>query len=396
MLEFVELPIKTLYQQKSRTVLTLMGIVIGIAVIIAMISIGEGLKATMNENLEKMQTTQITIIPAGAFGGGMMGPPQETVPFGRNDVREIDKIPGVKETSSMYYVAATVEYKNEKKILATFGGEANVWDIYSDFFSMKEGRLLQDKDYNGINIGYLVAKDIFDREIHTGDTLKINDKKFKVVGVIDEMGSKSDDEQIYMTLKASQELFDTKDINYIIAIADDQGVVPEVTRKIEEKLKKLRGGKDFEIMTPEDMAEQVFTILNIVTFVLAGIASISLFIGGIIIMNTMLMSVMERTREIGVMKATGASNRTVLGLFLVESGLVGFLGGAIGIVFGVGVAKVIEVIGKEFIGSMFHTQISRELVVAALLFSLIVGSVSGVYPAYKAAKMDPIEALRYE
>ncbi len=396
MLEFVELSIKTLYQQKSRTLLTLMGIVIGIAVIIAMISIGEGLKTSMSEQLDKMQTTQITIIPAGAFGGGMMGPPQETVPFGRNDVREIDKIPGVKETSSMYYVAGTVEFKNEKKILATFGGEANIWDIYSSFFSMKEGRLLQDKDYAGINIGYRVAYDLFDREIHTGDTLKINDKKFKVVGVIDEMGSKSDDEQIYMTLKASHDLFDTKDINYIIAIADDQGIVKEVTTKIEDKLKKLRGGKDFEIITPEDMAKQVFTILNIITFVLAGIASISLFIGGIIIMNTMLMSVMERTREIGVMKATGASNRTVLGLFLVESALVGFLGGAIGIVFGIGIAKFIEVIGQGFIGSMFHTQISRELVIAALLFSLIVGSVSGVYPAYKAAQMDPIEALRYE
>ncbi|MEE9594281.1 MAG: ABC transporter permease, partial [Candidatus Hydrothermarchaeales archaeon] len=105
MIEFVEYPIKTLYQQKSRTFLTLMGIVIGIAVIIAMISIGEGLKTSMNDQLGNMQTTQITIIPAGAFGGSMMGPPQDTVPFGRNEIREIDKIPGVKETSSMYYVA---------------------------------------------------------------------------------------------------------------------------------------------------------------------------------------------------------------------------------------------------------------------------------------------------
>jgi len=396
MLEFVELPIKTLYQQKSRTLLTLMGIVIGIAVIIAMVSIGAGLKTSMGDQLDKMQTTQITIIPAGAFGGSMMGPPQETVPFGRNDVKEIGTIPGVKETSSMFYIAATMEYKNEKKILATFGGEANIWDIYSNFFSMKEGRLLTDKDYNGVNIGYRVSKDLFNREIHTGDTLKINDKKFKVVGVIDEMGSKADDEQIYMTLRASQELFDTKDINYIIAIANDQAAVPEVTRKIEDKLKKLRGGKDFDIITPEDMAEQVFQILDIITFVLTGIASISLLIGGIIIMNTMLMSVMERTREIGVMKATGASNGTVLGLFVVESALVGFLGGAIGIVFGIGISKVVEVIGQQAIGSMFHTFISRELIIATLLFSLIVGTISGVYPAYKAAQMDPIEALRYE
>lgn len=395
MLEFIELPVKTLYGQKGRTVLTLMGIVIGITVIIAMISIGEGLKATMNENLDKMQTTQITIIPAGAFGGGM-GPPQETVPFKKSDVREIGTIPGVKETSSMYYVAATVEYKNEKKVLAVFGGQANVWDIYSAFFSMKSGRLLTDKDIKGVNIGYRIAYELFDRDIHTGDTLKINDKKFKVIGIIDEMGSKSDDEQIYMTLDTLQDLVDSQDINYIIVIADDQGVVSEVTVKIEEKLKKIRGGKDFDIMTPEDMAESVFTILNIITFVLAGIASISLFIGGIIIMNTMLMSVMERTNEIGVMKATGASNNTVLGLFVVESGLVGFLGGVIGIIFGALVAKVVEIIGKGVMGSMFHTVISKELIIAVLLFSLIVGTVSGVYPAYKAAQMDPIEALRYE
>ncbi|MFQ6136708.1 MAG: ABC transporter permease [Candidatus Hydrothermarchaeales archaeon] len=395
MLEYVEYSVKTLYQQKSRTFLTLLGIIIGIAVIIAMISIGEGLKTAMNENMEKMGADQIFIMPSGIYGSGM-GPPQEFVPFGRNEKMEIERIPGVKETSSMYYVAATVEFKNQKKTLATFGGEENVWDIYSTFFDIQEGRLLQDKDSGSVNIGYRISKHVFDREVHTGDTLKINGKKFKVVGVIGEIGSRQDDEQIYMTLKDSHDLFNTKDINYIIAIADNEGEVAEVSRKIEDRLEKLRGGKDFELLTPQDMAEQVFRILNIVTFVLAGIASVSLIVGGMIIMNTMLMSVLERTREIGVMKATGASDRTVLGLFLVESGLVGLLGGSIGIVFGAGIAKVIEIIGQGFIGSMFVTHISRELVIAALLFSLIVGSMSGVYPAYKAAEMDPIEALRYE
>ncbi len=129
---------------------------------------------------------------------------------------------------------------------------------------------------------------------------------------------------------------------------------------------------------------------------MGGIASISIVVGGVIIMNTMLMSVFERTQEIGILKATGAKQKTILILFLAESGFVGLLGGVLGFLVGASLSIVIEVIGKTYVGSMFQTKITPELVIGAVMFSFFVGAISGLYPAWQASKLDPIDALRYE
>jgi putative ABC transport system permease protein len=237
---------------------------------------------------------------------------------------------------------------------------------------------------------------MFDNEVHVGDTLTIKGEKFKVVGIYNEIGNRDDDSTITMSMESAQELFDSDEISYISVEAESEEVVGELSKKIEDRLKKMRGGKDFEVLTTKQLVERIAVVLDIVEFVLAGIASISLIVGGVIVMNTMLVSVLERTREIGVMKATGATVNWILGIFLLESGLMGLIGGGLGVIIGTIIAKVIEMIGQKHIGSMFITVVSGKLVLAALLLSLSLGILSGIYPAWRAAKLDPVEALRYE
>ena len=396
MIEYIEMPLRTLIQQKARSILTLSGIVIGIAVIVAMVSIGEGLKVTMDEQLDKVGSDKIYIMPAGMMGGHT-GPPKEYVPFGAAEEREIRTIPGVKKMAPMYYTSAQVKKDAEVQTAYVLGSNNEALELYSDFLTIKEGRLIKETELDNIVIGYIIAKTMFEREVSVGESLEVNGKRFRVVGILEEIGSTTDDSSIYMSVRAAQSLFEVgDDINFIFLQTDNTEIVGEVKQKIEDRLKKIRGGKDFDILSTEDQAEQVNQILDIITFVLGGIASVSLLVGGVIIMNTMLMSVLERTKEIGVMKATGATNHQVLGIFLAESSVVGFVGGTVGIIVGILISKIIEKIAQSYMGSLFRTYVSPEVIVGALLFSLIIGSASGVYPAWKAAKLDPVEALRYE
>jgi putative ABC transport system permease protein len=396
MIEYIKYSFRNMVQRKSRTFLTLSGIVIGIAVIVAMISIGEGMRRTVNEQLDKVGADKIYVSPAGFFGGGF-GPPKEFVPFGNAELREINTIPGVKKVAPMYFASAKVKVGTEEVTANIIGGTEEGIELYREFLTLKEGRYIDETETEAVFIGYYVSKGMFEKEIRVGDYLEISGKKFRVTGIIEEIGSKPDDSQIYMSIKAAQSLFDVgDDINFIMVQADSKGVVGEVSKKIEERLKKLRGGKDFEVLTTEDQAGQINQVLDILTFVLGGIASVSLLVGGVIIMNTMLMSVIERTREIGIMKATGATNYRILGVFLAESSLVGLVGGAVGIIFGLVTSKMIEEIGQFYIGTLFETYVSVTVLIGALIFSIIVGSASGAYPAWKAAKLDPVEALRYE
>lgn len=395
MIEYLEMPLKTLVQQKARSILTLSGIVIGIAVIVAMVSVTQGMRVTINEQLDKVGSDKIYIMPAGLFSG-QYGPPKEYVPFGSAEEREIRTIPGVKKIAPMYFTIAQTKKGTEVQTAFVVGSNNDAIDLYSGFLTLKEGRFIKETEMDNIFIGYIVHKDMFEREVSVGESLEVSGKRFRVVGIVEEIGSRQDDSQIYMSVKAAQSLFDVgDDINFIFVQTDNTEIVGEVKQKIEDRLKKIRGGKDFDILSTEDQATQVGQILDILTFVLGGIASVSLLVGGVIIMNTMLMSIMERTREIGVMKATGATNHQVLGIFLSESVVIGFVGGSIGVLFGLLISGIIEKIAQSYI-ALFRTYTSIEFIIAAILFSVIVGSVSGAYPAWKAAKLDPVDALRYE
>ncbi len=397
MIEYVEQSVKGLIDRKSRTVLTLSGIIIGISVIVAMVSIGVGLQDTLGEQLEKLGGDKITIIPAGLYGAMMQGPPQDFPPFSNDELDALSRVPGVKDVAPLLYRGGQLEYRGEKQDTFIIGMTQEGADIFRTFFSLKEGRIIEDHETDTINIGYLVYKDLFESEVRTGAVLKLKDKNFRVVGVYNEIGSRQDDLTIYLPLETAQRLFDAEgEIMMIYLVAENEDIASITAMRAEDVLEKMRGAKDFEVQTSEQMAEQVGGIVAVVTFVLGGIASVSLFVGGVIIMNTMLMSVMERTPEIGVMKATGATNGMILKVFLTEAGLIGLIGGLLGIALGVGLSMIIQAIGVAYVGSTFQTVISIEMVVGALLFAMVVGTLAGTYPAYKAAKLDPVESLHYE
>jgi len=372
--------------------------VIGIAVIVAMLSIGEGMQASMTEQLDRLGGDKLTVMPSGIMESIGGGPPQEFLPFTDSDLREIEKIPGVEKTAPFFMKTGQVEFHSEEENnVYILGATEEGLETFQDFYSLKKGRYVKEGEGNAINVGFRVAEEMFEREATVGDSLKINGKNFRIVGIFEEIGSQDDDSTIYMDMEAAQNLFDSKnEYMMIYVIAENEKVVDVVAQRLEDRLEKLRGGKDFDIMTTKEMAEQVNQILATVEFVIAGIASVSLIVGAVIIMNTMLVNVLERTQEIGVMKATGARSSNILKMFVVESGLVGIIGGAIGLLVGAIIAKGVEAVGKVYVGSMFFTRISWQLALGVLIFSLVLGSISGAYPAYRAARLDPVEALRYE
>ncbi len=397
MIEYLRFSILNLSYHKTRTLLTLLGMIIGVAVIIAMVSIGKGMDVSINEQLEKMGGDKITIMPAGMRYFSSMSAPREYVAFTQKELSEIKRISRVKDAVPYFMRNALVEYRNEKKEVSVAGGTRKDYDVFRAFYTLKEGRLFEDSESNVVVLGYRVWKDEFDNEIRVGDIIKVKGKKFKVIGLLEEIGNRGDDTTIYMPLKAAQALFDAEnEISMIFVVAESEEIVDNVAKKIEDRLEKLRGTKDFEVLTSENLAKQIAQVTNIITFVLGGIASVSLLVGGIIIMNTMLMNVIERTREIGIMKATGATSRTILLIFLVEAMVIGMVGGSMGIGLGYIISKIIETIGKFYMEGGFITVINIKLIVGAMCFSILVGIISGAYPAYKAAKLDPIEALRYE
>lgn len=395
MMEELNYSVRNMTQAKLRTFLTVLGIVIGIAIIVAMVSIGEGMRTSISEQLDALGGDKIIVTPPHAFAAG--GAPTEFKPFDQDDLRSVENLPNVKDVLPIFYRPGTIEYRGEKKEIYVTGVERVGADYFREFYSIREGRFFNDRELKSVDIGYRVAEKFFDKKINVGESIKVNQRRFEVVGIFEEIGNAEDDSSVYMPLKAAQDLYDAGDeITMLWVVAENEKVVKTLAKKIEDVLEKRRGGKDFEVMTTEQLAEQISTVITIVTFVLGGIASISIIVGGVIIMNTMLTSVLERTREIGVMKAIGATDGMILRIFLAESALIGALGGSLGLALGALISKAIEFVGQAYIGSSFMTVINRELVLGALVFSFLVGVLSGVYPAYKAAKLDPIEALHYE
>ena len=267
-----------------------------------------------------------------------------------------------------------------------------------------EGRNLKKGDDDKVVLGYnyQFKNKIFKRAVSLRDKLTINGEKFEVIGFYEEVGNPYDDAQVYVTPDVMERLYPaSKDkFGFIILQANEDVDPQELGDRVEDKLRKKRGqeeGKeDFFVQSFADAMETFSSIINIINGVLILIALISLLVGGIGIMNTMYTAVLERTKEIGVMKAIGAKRRDIVFVFVFESGLLGLIGGAIGILFGYGIASLGGAIAAAAGFALLKPAFPWYLILGCAMFAFLVGIVSGIMPAVRAAKQKPVESLRYE
>ena len=274
--------------------------------------------------------------------------------------------------------------------------------IYQSFnIKASQGRLLKAGDTGKIILGDdYIKENEFGKEIKVGSNIIIKGRQFEVIGFMRRASTFIINSVVLMPEEDMKSLLEIEDEIDLIAVkVEDKDKIDSVAKEIERKLRKDRnqkeGEEDFSVQTPVQALESVNLILNIVNLIVSGIAGISLLIGGIGIANTMFTSVLERRREIGVMKAIGAQNKDILTIFITESALLGLVGGLIGVIIGLSLAFSVAGIAGQFFGDIdFIINISPALILGSLAFSLLIGIISGVVPAYQASKLNPVDALR--
>jgi len=402
MKDFFLLALSNLRRRRLRSWLTIIGIFIGIAAIVTFITLGQGLENYINEQFEQMGKDIIMVM---GKAGPLTSPMASTIsdkPLTEKDLDIIKKIKGVKIASPMLMQATTATYKNEKINLFLYGIEPK--DIEPLFGNLKsyqiaEGRNLKENDKYVAIIGNRFHE-LFKKDIDVGSKLEVKNQEFKIVGKLKLIGNAQDDISIYIPVKIMQELFEKDEISFIY-IKTEKEEVKKVAEEIEKELREYRDEKEgeetFSVSTAEQLLETFGAILGVVTAIFIGIAAISLIVGGVGIMNTMYTSVLERTKEIGTMKAIGAKNSDILKLFLIESGLIGLTGGIIGLALGIGFCKAIEFIIVNFYKIvLLKISFNPVIILSILAFSFLVGCLAGTLPALQAAQLKPADALRYE
>jgi len=403
--DYFKLAIENISHRRLRSWLTIIGIVIGIAAVVALISLGHGVKKVITDEFSKMGTDKIIIQPAVdiAFGSGL-------APLTEQDMSVVKRVKGVKEVGGVVFKTGKIESKKSLYFLYVLGLPLDetkklIEETYS--FEYIEGRGLKSGDKYQVVIAYDIARGkTLDKPVSVGDKINIEGKDFNIVGVLKQTGDPGFDSAVVIPMDAIRELYDLSAgndyrVDGIIARTDAGANPDDVAEEIKRFMRRDRnvdeGNEDFSVQTTTQLMESFGIILDALSAIVIGIAAISLFVGGVGIMNTMYTAVIQRTNEIGVMKAIGAKNSDILQIFLIESGMLGLVGGVIGVAIGIGLSKIIEYIGRVFLGTiLLKAYFPAYLIVGALLFAFIIGTLSGVFPAREAAKMKPVDSLRYE
>ena len=401
--DYTKIAVRNLRRRGLRSYLTLLGIIIGITAVVALITLGSGLRIAV---LSQFGISSTEVITVQAGGVTAFGPPGSgvTTPLTIEDVEVLQKVNGVEKAIRRNIPTGKLEFKDE----IVFGIAMSIPDGEDRKFvyellelDIEQGRLLKDGDTNKVVLGnnFLAEKVGLSRKIEVGDTVKVQDKNFEVVGITKKKGSFIFDNIIHMNEELLEDLMGYGDNVDLIAIkVKDRDEIEQTKIKIEEALRKSRnvdeGEEDFEVSTPQESLETVDQVLGGIQLFIVMIAFVSIFVGAVGIVNTMTTSVLERRKEIGIMKAVGAKNSDIFSLFFIESGLLGLIGGIGGIVLGLIIGSL-GILGiNSFMGTSTNLQISISLIVYSLIGSFALGSVSGIAPALGAAKQNPVDALR--
>ena len=398
--ELTRLSVRNIRNQSARSWLTAIGVVIGIMAVVALISLGQALEYTVEREFEDLGTETIFITEGEGLQGFFVAGGLDD-----QDLEVIRNARGVDTAGAGYYGSTTATFQGQNERVPVIGiptDESQTRFMSSQAMSVDTGRNLRDTDQNNILVGGNLADDYFDSSVGLRSQIRAGGTDLRVVGIMEMTGDPEFDNAIVMPIDRARDLFEGGEevTNYIVAFPQ-QGLEPrDVADNIEEAMRRDRGqapgDEDFTVSTSDDLLETFSNVIGSVQAVVIGLASISLLVGGIGIMNTMYMSVTERTQEIGVMKAIGAQKKQIKTIFLLESGLIGLLGGIVGIILGLGISELAIYIINFYVDIEFVSTYSITPISSVLLFSFLIGMLSGYLPARQAAQLEPVEALREE
>jgi putative ABC transport system permease protein len=383
-----------------RSFLTMLGVIIGVFSVVTLVSIGEGAKRYVNDQFAALGSNVIVVTPGGTRTSG--GPPLITDAQHKltlEDARSLRRCASVTHVAPIVLGTASLKVGGKLRDRSTVIGTSAEFQIARSMF-VQHGHFLPEGDAAGGRnvcvIGQTVLKDLYpDGRLPLGEWMRINQTPYRIIGVMEHssfgMGFDIND-LVFVPVNAAMQLFDTDEMFEVVLKCASAERVKSAIDEVTGLMKRRHDNThDFTVHDQGQIMEAMGNVLNILTFALGGIAAISLLVGGIGIMNIMLVSVGEKTREIGVRKAVGATRGDILWQFLVESTTISVAGGAIGAAFGTLLA-----LGLHWAFPKFPVEIKMWTIIVALTFAIGVGVFFGVYPARKAARLDPIEALRYE
>jgi len=388
-----------------RSWLTIIGVIVGVIALVCIMAVSEGVQREIKNQLSTFGPTMMFIVPVNVEGAGassfatLVGAPSTSGKLTERDAISAASIPGVKEVSKMIVGRASLTFKNKSITSPVYATDANVFGIFKDDMKLESGKFFRDGERGVIVVGNDVKTRMFGKKgVDVGSVIAINNKNFRVIGILEKFqGSfrQSDDAMILVPYDDGKDLFSKQiaknEVTMIYLEAYEGYDTKELKERIEEKIatnhKVSLADKDFSVITPdfvESMVGSIFFLLSTFLIVITLIASV---VAGIGVANTMFMAVLERTREIGVLKAMGATENDILLIFLIESALIGLVGGLIGLAISYVLLQAVEGIGVP-------VWLNEKIVFFAVVFSMFAGTIAGAVPAKQAARLDPVEALR--
>ena len=399
--ESIKYSLNNIKQSKARSILTVLSIFVGIATIFIFVSYGWGLYDYIDDFTSSSSADKLLIQPKGGAGGPGL---DTTFKLLDDDVRVIENTPGIFEATGLYMGAGEVIQDDEKKYAFVVGYDPEFPMIMelSDV-EVVEGRELRSSDSGKVTLGYnyMVKNKIFPKAYALNSKIEVQGQDLRVVGFYEKVGNPQDDSNIYVTNDFMSELYPGDNLSYgmILARADKDnidGVVDRVTKKLRQHRDLDEGKEDFSVQSYGDLLENFTVVLDIIIGFILLIAFISVVVSAVNTANTMITSVLERYKEIGILKAIGARNSEVFKIFLFESSFLGFIAGTLGVLVGWGLASLGGVILAEVGYSFLQPYFSIWTFVGCVAFATLTGAVSGALPGLRASKINPVDALRYE
>jgi putative ABC transport system permease protein len=393
LVESFRIALKALNANKIRSLLTMLGVIIGVAAVILLVAIGTGVQGEITGQIEGLGSNLIFVFPGDLEGGQGGGGGGTIKSFTTNEAELLSRRLGDQAVVvPVLQAPGTIENGNRTMRTTVAAADENVDEVFTA--DLESGRGWRRSEVTAgsrvVSLGSSVVDELFPGTDPIGETVTLEGQRFTVIGTIESQGGSitgDQDNQVNIPITTAQRLFGTTDVSMIMVKAADADNVDRVQAQI-NRILAPSFGEDFTVFTQEQTLGLLGDILGTLTFMLAGIAGISLLVGGIGIMNIMLVSVSERTREIGIRKAVGAKTYDILSQFVIEAVVLSVAGGAIGIALGW--------LGALGLQALVPTEVTPWAVALAFVFSAGVGIFFGVYPAYRASALDPIEALRYE